>query len=135
MLLDVDLFKSYNDLYGHLGGDECLRCVASIIDRTIDAGTGIAARFGGEEFAVILPGERVERVRTLAERIRLAVERRALPQESSPMGVQTVSLGVAAMTPGGADEVMELVRVADDALYRAKNLGRNQVVAAMGGES
>jgi len=130
LLLDVDLFKSYNDLYGHLGGDECLRCIASIIGQTIGAGTGIAARFGGEEFAVILPGEGVERARSLAERIRLAVEERALSHDSSPAGVQTVSLGVAAMTPGGSDDVMELVRIADGALYEAKRLGRNCVVAA-----
>ncbi len=133
LLLDVDLFKSYNDLYGHLGGDECLRSLAGIIGRTIKNEKGIAARFGGEEFAVILPREGVEGARAVAEQIRRAVEESAFPHESSPVGVQTVSLGVAALAPSVEGTVTELVRVADGALYRAKNLGRNRVVAAGSG--
>ena len=132
LLLDVDLFKSYNDEYGHLGGDECLRCLATLIDRTIEEEGGLAARFGGEEFAVILPGQGLERAEAVAERIRSAVFDWALPHTGSPTGVQTVSLGVASVVPEGAGKVTELVRMADRALYCAKGLGRNRVVASVG---
>ncbi len=131
LLLDVDLFKSYNDLYGHLGGDECLRCLAKIIDRTIAGGGGVAARYGGEEFAVILPGEGLDEAEAAAERIRRAVFDRALPHTGSPSGVQTVSLGVAAVVPERGGKVTDLVKIADRALYCAKGLGRDRVVAAL----
>ena len=133
LLLDVDLFKSYNDLYGHLGGDECLRTIAEILQETIDGGVGIAARFGGEEFAVILPGADADAAERLGDEIRRSVFDRGLPHAGSPAGVQTVSLGVASLVPRGQEQVMDLVRIADRALYRAKGLGRNRV-AAMGGE-
>ena len=133
LLLDADLFKGYNDLHGHLGGDECLRCIATVIEEALVGENGIAARFGGEEFAIILPGEGVERARQVAERIRDGVEAKGLPHRGSPTGVQTVSLGVAALVPQAGEQVMELVSIADRALYRAKDLGRNRV-AAMGGE-
>lgn len=134
LLLDVDLFKSYNDIYGHLGGDECLREIAGVIERTIAGGMGVAARFGGEEFAVILRGEGVDGARDVAERIRDGVEAKSLTHRGSATGVQTVSLGVAALTPQAGEQARELVTIADRALYRAKDLGRNRV-AAMGGES
>ncbi len=134
LLLDVDLFKSYNDIYGHLGGDECLREIAGVIERTIAGGMGVAARFGGEEFAVILRGEGVGGARDVAERIRDGVEAKSLTHRGSATGVQTVSLGVAALTPQAGEQARELVTIADRALYRAKDLGRNRV-AAMGGES
>ena len=141
LLLDADLFKSYNDLYGHLGGDECLRSIAQTISQTIaqtiaetviqtpGQPTGIAARFGGEEFAVILPRQDLHAAMAVAEQIREAVHARHMPHRGSSEGVQTVSLGVAALVPNNPD-AMELVRLADQALYRAKDGGRNRVVAA-----
>jgi len=131
LLLDVDLFKSYNDIYGHLGGDECLRTIAEIVQETIAGGAGIAARFGGEEFAVILPGTSADAAQRLADEIRGSIFERGLAHAGSPIGVQTVSLGVAALVPDGQEQVMDLVRIADRALYRAKGLGRNRV-ATMG---
>lgn len=129
LLLDADLFKSYNDLNGHLGGDECLRRIAKAVESAIDGAGGFAARFGGEEFAVILPGETLSRAVHLAEEIRGGVVRLAVAHPGCTGGLQTVSLGVAAMHPAAGGETLDLVRAADDALYRAKTLGRNRVVA------
>jgi len=130
LLVDADLFKSYNDLHGHLGGDECLRTIAGVLQRAIEGCAGVAARFGGEEFAVILPGLDVDAAEGLAERICRSVFAQGLPHAASPAGVQTVSVGVAAMAPGCEEQAMDLVRSADRALYRAKDLGRNRVVVA-----
>ena len=133
LLLDVDRFKSYNDRYGHLAGDDCLRGIAALLREAVEAGRGMAARYGGEEFAVILPGEDAEGARLVAEEIRRKVQERALPHADGPAGVETVSLGVAACVPGPGEAVTELVRVADQALYEAKNLGRNRVGMALAG--
>jgi diguanylate cyclase (GGDEF)-like protein len=130
VLIDADLFKSYNDVHGHLRGDECLRSIAGIISVTVDKETATVARFGGEEFAVVLPGEGKEHARLLAERIRMAAVGMRLPHPSAPSGLQTVSLGVAVMTSDIGQDVAELIGMADLALYRAKGLGRNQVVVA-----
>ncbi len=142
VLIDADLFKSYNDAHGHLSGDECLRSIASVIsqtvaqtgdqtgDQTIGTGKPTVARFGGEEFAVVVPGEGKEYARLLAERIRLAAIDSRLPHPCSPSGVQTVSLGVASLVPDASRDAGDLIEMADAALYRAKNLGRNQVVVA-----
>jgi diguanylate cyclase (GGDEF)-like protein len=130
LLIDADLFKSYNDAHGHLRGDQCLRSIAGIISVTVSDGDATVARFGGEEFAVVLPGKGEKHARLLAERIRLAVLEMCLPHPSSPSGMQTVSLGVAAAVPDGVRDAAELIGIADVALYRAKGLGRNQVVVA-----
>lgn len=136
VLIDADLFKSYNDAHGHLRGDECLRSIAGIISETASKsaiagkGTATVARYGGEEFAVVLPGEGKEHARLLAERIRMAAVEMRLPHPCSPSGLQTVSLGVAALVPDGSQAAAELIGMADLALYRAKGLGRNQVVVA-----
>jgi len=130
LLIDADLFKSYNDAHGHLRGDECLRSIAEIISLTVDDGKATVARFGGEEFAVVLPGEGDKYAQVLAERIRMAVLGLRLPHPSSPSGLQTVSLGVATIVPKDSRDVAELIGLADIALYRAKGLGRNQVVLA-----
>jgi len=130
VLIDADLFKSYNDAHGHLRGDECLRSIAGIISLTVGQGEATVARFGGEEFAVVLPGKGDKHARLLAERIRLAVIEMRLSHPTSPSGLQTVSLGVAAISPDGSRDVSELIGIADIALYRAKDLGRNQVAVA-----
>jgi diguanylate cyclase (GGDEF)-like protein len=129
IILDADLFKQYNDSIGHLGGDACLRSIGEVIAGIVGNARGFAARIGGEEFAVILPHSTELHALELAEAIRLGVVGLALPHPSSPCGVQTVSLGVAVRRPFGGQPSIDLMRIADKALYGAKLLGRNQVVS------
>lgn len=130
VIVDVDLFKQYNDCAGHLCGDQCLRSIAQVVDSTVRAAGGFAARIGGEEFAIVLPGASEVRAREIAEKIRIGVQGLGLTHPSTPSGVQTVSLGVAAGTPGGGQAWIDLMRLADQALYSAKRAGRNQVSCA-----
>lgn len=127
LMVDLDGFKRINDYYGHQAGDQLLRCVAEVVRGNLRP-RDRAARFGGEEFAVLLPGTALGRARVVAERLRSAVERfdyrAAAPEMDSPV---TVSVGMAEMTIGATAE--ELVNAADQALYRAKAMGRNAVSA------
>jgi diguanylate cyclase (GGDEF)-like protein len=127
VILDADHFKQYNDDIGHPGGDACLRSIAQVLAGAVDKAEGIAARIGGEEFAVILPGTTQVRARELAENIRRSVADLALPHSSSLCGIQTVSIGVAIRAPLSGQDSMDLMRFADQALYAAKLSGRNQV--------
>lgn len=129
LLIDVDLFKSYNDIYGHVGGDECLRCLAKVIGSTLQRSADTAARFGGEEFAVILPNTELDAAMIVAENIREAVAAMGLPHCGNTSGVQTISVGVAAVVPETAASAVSLVAASDHALYRAKYLGRNRAEA------
>jgi diguanylate cyclase (GGDEF)-like protein len=131
LLIDVDLFKSYNDIYGHIGGDACLRCIARVIASTLQRHSDIAARFGGEEFAVILPDIELDAALVIAENIRLAVAATNLPHPGNPSGIQTISIGVAAGIPLQNGSVTSLLTASDHALYRAKSLGRNRVESAV----
>jgi diguanylate cyclase (GGDEF)-like protein len=119
LLMDVDLFKSYNDIYGHIGGDECLRCIANVIAGALQRSSDRASRFGGEEFALVV-----------AENIRHAVAAMNLPHPGNPHGAQTISIGVAAAIPDREESAVSLLAQSDHALYRAKDLGRNRVEAA-----
>ena len=127
LLIDVDLFKSYNDLCGHLDGDVCLRTIARMIADTLPSGPGVATRFGGEEFAVILPNTDKEGAMEVAETLRTAVTSLNLPHAGNPLGIQTISIGVAAGVPERNETALSLLNASDSALYRAKNLGRNRV--------
>ncbi len=127
LAIDVDLFKCYNDLYGHIGGDECLRFIASAITKNKPPTLGFAARVGGEEFAVVLPRTRLEDAVTTAENIRQAVAAAGLSNSGSPHLIQTISVGVAARIPNHDESPTSLMAAADHALYRAKYLGRNRV--------
>ena len=127
LAIDVDLFKCYNDLYGHIGGDECLRFIGTAIARSKPSHTGFAARIGGEEFAVILSNTQMDQALLVAEEIRSAVAAAGLSNSGSPHLVQTISAGVAAATPKQDQTSMSLMAAADHALYRAKYLGRNRV--------
>jgi diguanylate cyclase (GGDEF)-like protein len=134
LLIDVDLFKSYNDIYGHVGGDECLRCIAKVIANTLQDKADIAARFGGEEFAVILPNTSMDKALQVAESVRQAVAAMKVPHSGNQLGIQTISVGVAAGIPDRSAPLISLLTASDHALYRAKYLGRNRVestVAAM----
>jgi diguanylate cyclase (GGDEF)-like protein len=135
LLMDVDLFKSYNDIYGHIGGDECLRCIAGVIAGALQRSSDRASRFGGEEFAVILPNTELDRALVVAENIRCAVAAMNIPHQCSPHGIQTISIGVAAAIPVHEALAVSLLMQSDRALYRAKDLGRNRVEAAAPADS
>ncbi len=130
LILDADLFKQYNDDVGHLGGDACLRSIARVVAGIVDPTKAIAARIGGEEFAVILPDATQLHAQKVAEEIRRSIEGLALAHSSSPYGVQTVSIGVAVRVPLDGQIPIDLMRLADQALYSAKVSGRNQVASA-----
>jgi diguanylate cyclase (GGDEF)-like protein len=124
-LCDVDHFKAYNDLLGHLAGDQALRAIATTVRGALRSGDA-AYRFGGEELLLVLRDTTVEEALSIGERIRAAVERAALPHPGAPRGILTVSIGIAA----GPGEAAELLALADTAVYEAKRQGRNQVLAA-----
>ena len=131
VMLDIDYFKLFNDTYGHVAGDDCLRKVAGILTATIQRATDFASRYGGEEFVLVLPATGEQGALTLAEKIRRGVEELAIPHEKSPVaGVVTVSIGVAAIVPMRDSEGSLLLVAADRALYQAKTAGRNLVRSA-----
>ncbi|NYT61430.1 diguanylate cyclase [Alcaligenaceae bacterium] len=128
LMIDVDVFKLYNDNCGHQAGDECLKWIAQAISDTMQRQGDLATRYGGEEFACILPNTDIEGAVHLAESIRLAVEGLAIMHPASPVHASvTVSVGVAAMVPTAASNPMLLLGMADRRLYVAKQSGRNQV--------
>jgi diguanylate cyclase (GGDEF)-like protein len=125
-MIDVDHFKLYNDHYGHLAGDDCLRRVATALARHV-RGSDLAARYGGEEFALILSGADTDAARGIAERVRTEIEASAEPHPLSTAGHVTVSIGVAAVIPTAHSTAAALLNAADAELYRAKHRGRNRV--------
>lgn len=134
LFFDADRFKLYNDTYGHARGDLCLIALARTIRTTAGRAGDLAARFGGEEFVLLLPETDLTGAQALAERIRAAVEALAMPHAGNPPSdVVTVSIGVATAHPGRlpAAAAEDLVQRADAALYRAKSGGRNRAVAAL----
>lgn len=131
LLIDIDHFKAYNDTYGHMAGDNILRRVAGAMAGVVHRPSDTLARFGGEEFAVVLPETSAEGALQLAEAMRHAVERLAVPHAKSSAGpVVTISVGVATSAPDSRVEVAALLEQADKALYSAKASGRNRVHVA-----
>ncbi|APG28167.1 hypothetical protein A7E78_10110 [Syntrophotalea acetylenivorans] len=130
MLIDIDCFKAYNDHYGHLQGDHCLRRVARTLHDQTSRPRDLVARYGGEEFALILPHTDCA-ARSLGEQCRAAVESLALPHIASGISNKiTVSVGIASMVPQRGSQPDDLIAKADQALYHAKETGRNRVVLA-----
>ncbi|SDG61953.1 sensor domain-containing diguanylate cyclase [Paraburkholderia phenazinium] len=135
IMIDVDCFKQYNDTYGHAAGDECLRTISQLI-RNLAARRprDLAARYGGEEIAVLLPDTGIKDAIAIADTIRHAIRDLGLEHRGSPDGIVTISAGVEARIPIiGADDPTQLIQAADKALYEAKREGRNRVVAATRG--
>ncbi|MEN3277973.1 MAG: hypothetical protein V7631_3763 [Massilia sp.] len=126
LMVDVDNFKAYNDANGHLGGDECLKRIATAVASEMRA-NDLVARYGGEEFAVILPNQSLKGAAIVAERIRRRVEALQLPNGLGPLRKVTVSIGAATAIAGPDNRARDLVAIADAALYRAKHLGRNRI--------
>ena len=131
VMIDVDHFKRYNDLYGHPAGDECLRQVGAAVKSARGRACDVATRYGGEEIAVLLPQTEAAGAYAAAERLRLAIETLGIAHAGNPAGHVTVSIGVASFTPSDDPEAPAgLVRAADRALYEAKAAGRNRVSLA-----
>jgi diguanylate cyclase (GGDEF)-like protein len=132
MMVDVDHFKAFNDDAGHQAGDRCLEAVAAALRINVRLGLDTVARYGGEEFVAILPNADLGEAQTIAERVRMAVEGLKIPHPRAAFALLTVSVGVASVQPAGSTPD-SLLRAADQALYRAKFLGRNRVVCLTGG--
>jgi len=131
LLLDADYFKAFNDRYGHQAGDEALRQIANVLRIAVHRITDLAARFGGEEFTIVLANTAAEGGARVAETIRAGVEALRIPHAGSPEGVVTVSVGVAAANDTHTG-VSDLIGASDRALYEAKNRGRNRVYTENG---
>ncbi|MFM0050656.1 sensor domain-containing diguanylate cyclase [Caballeronia grimmiae] len=128
LLIDVDHFKQYNDTFGHLAGDECLKQVAGALASTLRRQSDFIARYGGEEFVVVLPACESEAGLRVGQSLRGAVEELAIPSASPSGGPVTVSIGLACTFPNQPESAQALLGMADAALYRAKSRGRNRVV-------
>ncbi len=131
VMMDIDYFKLYNDFYGHAMGDSCLKRVAITIKRALNRASDFAARYGGEEFVAILPGCDKDNAVQTAWGIRKAIYDLNIPHETSDTaGCITLSLGVATFHPMQDEKLpLKLITTADEALYRAKEAGRNTVEA------
>ncbi len=131
IMADIDHFKAYNDNYGHQGGDECLKKVASVIAGEVKRSADLAARYGGEEFMLVLPNTELNGALEMAERLRRNVAALAVPHaHSATAPVVTISVGVAALVPMREMSSSHLVKLVDTALYSAKHAGRNIVRVA-----
>lgn len=129
LLVDIDYFKQYNDHYGHLQGDECLKQVAKLLSSAVKRPRDFVGRFGGEEFVLVLPETDNKAAQVVAERCVQLLQEQQIAHASSPdTSCLTISLGVATIIPSQQDSSRDLVATADRLLYKAKQAGRNQLV-------
>jgi two-component system chemotaxis family response regulator WspR len=133
VLADVDEFKRYNDTHGHLAGDEALKRIANAIRTTCGRPADLPARYGGEEFAIVLPGTDIGGAAHVGEKVCKAVRDLKLEHDASRVGpYMTMSVGVIACHPTADEELVDLLQLADQALYEAKSAGRDRVVVTKG---
>lgn len=125
---DIDLFKQFNDRYGHPAGDVCLQRVASALRGALFSAGDVLARAGGEEFVALLPRLPAKATQVVAERMRLAAVALGIPHSDSSFGVVAASVGWGVHLASADSEVEQVIAAADAALYLAKDRGRNQVV-------
>ena len=131
LMMDIDCFKAYNDRYGHLAGDGCLKSVASALSTVVRHPPDSLARYGGEEFVCVLPGTDLDGTITVGRRILTEVRGLGLPHAYSAAADHvTISVGAAALIPDAEQSAESLVKVADERLYEAKSTGRNRLVSA-----
>ncbi|NRR34085.1 diguanylate cyclase [Oxalobacteraceae bacterium] len=130
LLCDVDCFKVYNDSFGHLSGDLCLKKVAAVLTEHLKRPADLAARYGGEEFAIILPETELTGALIVAESCRRHLEQLAIENPQAEAGQVTMSIGVASIVPSPQSSVDQLIDRADQALYAAKRGGRNRIFNA-----
>ena len=128
LLIDIDFFKPYNDTYGHLAGDACLKQVAAVLSNNVKEPTSLVARYGGEEFVALLPETDLSQASAVGERLRQAVASEEIEHSAGThQNIITISVGVASATPVSGGTAGDLIHIADDHLYLAKGAGRNQV--------
>ena len=125
LLIDIDHFKAYNDRYGHQAGDQCLREVAWCLMQSARRPLDVTARYGGEEFAIVLYDVRADFVQELVRRIQSAIAALSIQHQASPIGYITFSFGVACVEPSAGRSYLGFIQLADEALYKAKERGRN----------
>ncbi|WP_018294637.1 diguanylate cyclase [Mariprofundus ferrooxydans] len=131
VMIDIDYFKLYNDTYGHLAGDDCLKRIAAALSRVSKRTTDLIARYGGEEFVLLLPNTGREQAHSLAEQCLRDIAALQIPHSQSEAAeVVTISVGVTTMAPDATMQAAMLIEMADRALYRAKESGRNRVEVA-----
>lgn len=129
IMLDIDYFKPYNDRYGHLQGDACLKRVAQVLNSAATRSRDLFARFGGEEFVLVLPETDEKSAAKIAERCRNLIFKEQIVHEASPAAqILTVSIGVSSITPSHQDDPLRFIEEADRRLYQAKQRGRNCIV-------
>ena len=125
LMVDIDHFKNYNDHYGHVAGDKCLRNVADILEHCVRRAGELVARYGGEEFVILLPGADLAHAHETAENCLALMQQERLPHAASlAANYVTISIGVASVLPDSAQDPIRLVNAADAAMYRAKSTGR-----------
>src|SRR5450830_551969 len=130
LMCDIDCFKLYNDTFGHLAGDLCLKKAAAVLTACLKRPADVAARYGGEEFAIILPDTDAAGARKVAEHCLQQLHAMAMENPRSPHKVVTMSIGMATLVPGPETQERDMVESADRALYAAKNDGRHRAVSA-----
>jgi diguanylate cyclase (GGDEF)-like protein len=129
VMIDIDFFKQYNDVYGHVKGDECLKKIASAISKNIKRIGDYAARYGGEEFSIVLPNTDSQGAEVICRRIQASVDSLAIDHSASSVSdIVTVSFGIACSLSNETDTYLKLIESADRALYEAKENGRNRIV-------
>ena len=128
LMSDLDNFKAFNDHYGHLQGDDCLKAIADVFNQVFSRSTDVVARYGGEEIIVVLPDTDIDEAARLAESLRASVEALRLPHAGNgSFEVVTISIGAVSLIPDITESVDSITQKADKALYQAKERGRNKV--------
>ncbi len=131
LLIDIDFFKQYNDYYGHMQGDDCLIKVAQLLSEAATRSRDFFARFGGEEFVMVMPETDHEAAQKIAERCQQIIFKQQIPHAQSEVSqILTISIGSGTIVPSHKDELRDFVDRIDQALYQAKQAGRNRIQAA-----
>jgi diguanylate cyclase (GGDEF)-like protein len=134
LIIDIDKFKNYNDTYGHQQGDTALKTFAEVSSRSLLRPSDFIARWGGEEFVVLLPNVNTDGAAEVAERIRKNIEAAVIPAENGTETKITVSIGINSRNPCPGTPVGDFIKEADRALYKAKESGRNRFIIYGGAE-
>jgi diguanylate cyclase (GGDEF)-like protein len=128
LMIDIDYFKLFNDSLGHVAGDTCLQEVGKILEDCVRRPSDLVARYGGEEMGIIMPNTNSEGAAVVAQTILDRIKQRNIPHKSSPLGLLSVSIGIATASGSELEQTQWLIKSADQALYRAKEAGRGQAV-------